>query len=360
MHHALDKLQFISRVLGLRRNAWRRRRLHAGVTLALRAWRQAVQAAHQPMKPILKPPRLAAIDALQGVEKRRRGQVTKHQRHIAKIRLRRGARNQLVVLATHPAGIDHDLIFLLKGYPEGRLDSEIASLIGDVRHECLWVPDRGYDVETYWLLVRRGAFDYYCFLNSFSEILAPDWLAKIHANVSKDGIGIAGATGSWESLYQDLLDAAEGIVHHRGMAGAFHPRNALNWLRLMAKSGFRRAQFDAFPNPHLRSNAFMVSSSIARQLRIGKVRSKENAWKLESGRRGITSQIVAMGKQAIVVDKEGVGYEWKRWADSKTFWQGRQESLLVADNQTRRYQEATAQQQQKLARLAWGAGQVDK
>ena len=260
----------------------------------------------------------------------------------------------------HPAGIDHELIFLLKGFPVGYLDSEIESLIGNVRHECLWVPDLGYDVETYWLLVQQIVSDYYCFLNSFSEILAPDWLAKIHANVSKEGIGIAGATGSWESLYQDLLDAAEEIVQRRGAAVFFHPRHALNWLRLVAKSGFRRAQFDPFPNPHLRSNAFMVSLSIARQLRIGKVRSKENAWKLESGLRGITSQIRAMGKQAIVVGREGVGYEWRRWADSKTFWQGRQEDLLVADNQTRRYQEATVQQRQELARLAWGGERIGK
>lgn len=35
----------------------------------------------------------------------------------------------------HPAGIDHELIFLLKGFPDGYLDSEIESLIASVRHE---------------------------------------------------------------------------------------------------------------------------------------------------------------------------------------------------------------------------------
>ncbi len=254
------------------------------------------------------------------------------------------------------AGIDHDLIFLLKGFPEGFLEPEIKSLIRNVRHDCFWVPDRGYDLETYWLLVGRKVSDYYLFLNSFSEILNADWLAKIYGNASKEGVGIAGATGSWESLYQDQLNAAQDIVRQRGVAGLFHPRVAFNWLRLVAKSGIRRTQFAPFPNPHLRSNAFMISSLCAGQISVGKVRSKENAWRVESGRRGITGQILAMGKRAVVVDSEGTGHEWQRWADSRTFWRGRQEGLLVADNQTRRYQEATDEQREKLTKLAWGPG----
>jgi hypothetical protein len=254
------------------------------------------------------------------------------------------------------AGIDHDLVFLLKGFPEGFVEPEIESLMRNVRHDRLWMPDRGYDLETYWLLVGRKASDYYCFLNSFSEILNAEWLAKIYASASEEGVGIAGATGSWESLYQDHLNAATDIVLQRGVLGLFDPRTAFNWLRLVVKSGIWRTQFSPFPNPHLRSNAFMISSSCARQLIVGRVRSKESAWKVESGRHGITGQILAMGKRAVVVDSEGTGHEWQQWADSRTFWQGRQECLLVADNQTRRYQEATEYQRQNLSRLAWGPG----
>jgi hypothetical protein len=252
------------------------------------------------------------------------------------------------------AGIDHELVFLLKGFPEGFVEPEIESLIRNVRHDRLWAPDRGYDLETYWLLVSRKASDYYCFLNSFSEILNAEWLAKIYASASEKSVGIAGATGSWESLYQDHLNAATDIVRQRGIAGLLNSGAAFNWLRLVAKSGTRRMQFSPFPNPHLRSNAFMISSSCARQLNVGRVRSKESAWKMESGRHGITAQILAMGKRAIVVDIEGTGYEWQQWAESGTFWQSRQECLLVADNQTRRYQEATESQRENLSRLAWG------
>src|SRR5438309_3733454 len=39
-----------------------------------------------------------------------------------------------------------------------------------------------------------------CFLNSHSVILAPDWLASLAAGLEQPEVGLAGATGSWQSL----------------------------------------------------------------------------------------------------------------------------------------------------------------
>jgi hypothetical protein len=42
------------------------------------------------------------------------------------------------------------------------------------------------------------------------------------------------------------------------------------------------------------------------------------------------------------------------WHESEVFWQGRQRNLLVADNQTIRYETVDAAQRTFLSRFAWG------
>jgi hypothetical protein len=61
-----------------------------------------------------------------------------------------------------------------------------------------------------------------------------------------------------------------------------------------------------------------------------------------------------MGLRALVVDRDGIAHEPRRWPDSATFWQGRQERLLVADNQTGAYARGGAERRAILAALAWG------
>lgn len=78
------------------------------------------------------------------------------------------------------------------------------------------------------------------------------------------------------------------------------------------------------------------------------------AYKFESGKKGLTRQILDMGKEVLVVGKDGAGYKMGLWNRSKTFWQDDQENLLVADNQTRSYQNGTMEQRRYLSIMAWG------
>ena len=62
-----------------------------------------------------------------------------------------------------------------------------------------------------------------------------------------------------------------------------------------------------------------------------------DAYLFESGHRSLTRQVLGRGLAVVVVDREGMAYEPADWPSGRTLWQGDQEGLLIADNQTRSY-----------------------
>ena len=83
------------------------------------------------------------------------------------------------------------------------------------------------------------------------------------------------------------------------------------------------------------------------------VRTKSEAYKLESGKHSLTHQVLQAGKRAIVVGRDGIGYDKEQWIFSNTFWQRNQANLLVEDNQTRQYAQGTAETRKRLSLHAW-------
>ncbi|WBY07963.1 hypothetical protein PIB19_22430 [Sphingomonas sp. 7/4-4] len=245
----------------------------------------------------------------------------------------------------HSAGLDHDLIIALKGFETPAQAEPFLDLLSGVDFTPIWVPDRGYDIGTYFHVARAHSRPVYCFLNSKSVIVADGWLAALHAHAIRDEIGLAGATASLESLYSDHLTALQGE-----MAG---PRWRVAIRRSWLNSLRHRLRYPPFPNPHLRTNAFMVREDVWRRVRRGRMISRRDASQFENGWRSITRQVTAMGLDVVVVGRDGRAYKQPEWPMSNTFWQGEQENLLVADNQTEKYAVADFPGRAALNALAW-------
>lgn len=227
----------------------------------------------------------------------------------------------------HPAEAEHRLVLLLKGISRGTVTVRLRELADELNAERLEVPATGLDLDSYLAAARLLEAHTLCFLNSSSEILAEGWLASLSRALEFHGVGLVGATASFESA----LSAA--------------PRP----LRPML-----RRHYQPFPNPHVRTNAFMIERDLMLALDWPRTGRKRLALELESGRGSITRQVWARGLQALVVGRDGTSYECTRWHASRTFRSGSQENLLIADNRTRQYAEADAARRSQLARLAWG------
>jgi hypothetical protein len=119
------------------------------------------------------------------------------------------------------------------------------------------------------------------------------------------------------------------------------------------------AYFPAFPNPHIRANAFMIRRDVFQGVRWPRNPSRLESFRLESGRRSLTRQVLKLGLDAVVVGRDGRRYGVSEWPSSGTFRQNNQENLLVADNHTIEYCTAAAERRRQLAAAAWGANAAE-
>lgn len=255
----------------------------------------------------------------------------------------------------HPAGSAHDLVIVFKGFtpPDDELP-DYQALLGDLPHRALFMLDDGFDIGAYLSAARQLEQHYLCFLNSFSVLLADDWLAKLYRHVQRPGVGVVGATGSFESAFSGYVRAGRAEI-----------RTTAGWRMRVADEFYRVRHllrlwrdFSPFPNYHLRTNAFMLPRRLMLQLRVGALARKREVEQFESGRHGLTRQLSAMRLDALVVGRDGRAYAKEEWPASGTFRSDEQRNLLVADNRTRQYIESAPAFKQLLAEVAWGAEQA--
>lgn len=268
----------------------------------------------------------------------------------------------------YPAGIPHELVLVFKGFRFRRGTGPYDRLVDNLPHRRIYVADYGFDLRPYSKAVAILDYRYLCFLNSFSRILTADWLSKLHRWIGADGVGLVGATGSYQSF-------AASSVEVRRMLQEVGPVEGLRWrINHVLKDpqprmiGQRLAAwllgelalwdparyFPPFPNYHVRTNAFMALRETLTRVRIGLVPLKISAYMYESGFNSLTNQIARLGLRPLVVGRNGDAYEKDRWHLANTFRQGRQENLLIADNQTDIYETSNDEIRAELSKLAWG------
>ncbi|QEE39055.1 MULTISPECIES: hypothetical protein [unclassified Methylobacterium] len=218
------------------------------------------------------------------------------------------------------AGIAHTLYVALKGFASPDHLAATRARFSAINPVFLNLEDNRYDVGAYIDCSKQMAATYICFMNTHAEILAPNWLNNFVAHLRRREVGLVGASGSFESLQLPGLEV------------------------------------ELFPNPHLRTNGFALRRTVLLDLfRDYLIGSKLDAYAFESGRSSLTRRITARGYDVLVVGRNGRGYPPLWWPASDTFRQGRQDNLLIADNQTRRFDDALAPEKSMLLRLAWGS-----
>jgi hypothetical protein len=320
----------------------------------------------------------------------------------------------------HPAGIDHDLVVIYKGFGQSKDLTHARSLIRAIPHMGIELTDTGFDIGAYLVAARQLEHDFLCFVNTFTEVVADGWLLSLYRAASSPAVGIVGAMGSYESLHSTLKlshkvrwlcnEAAiaydERLDHYfdfvtavvckawraRGKgeqlpAGAklLEYAKTLGWrLRSSASAGdffqplasgvpldeqFERrwrtligtgrhfedyARIRTFPNPHIRTNGFMLARRRLLELGFDTPTTKMHACFFESGMHGVTSRLRENGLGAIVVGKDGRGFDVQDWFRSNTYRLGDQSNLLITDNQTRRMSEMPPGSRLTHMRLAWG------
>lgn len=220
----------------------------------------------------------------------------------------------------HPSGIDHKLYIIFKGFYNPEHIKRAKSCFKNLHYESLYFTDDSFDIGAYLDAAKKIDSKYICCLKTSSVILAHNWLLKLYVNLSDSSVGLVGASGSFESLrHNDCKN------------------------------------FPDFPNPHIRSTAFMLKSRyMVKFFANYKIKSKDDAWLFESGQFSLTNLIYAQGKECLIVGKNGRGYSSPFWKVSGTYRFGSQENLLVGDNITKFYMNAPSSFKRTLSFATWG------
>ena len=305
----------------------------------------------------------------------------------------------------HDAGMPHDLIIVRKGLHQlSGSQAALTEMLNGIPHRAVDVLDDGFDIQAYLKVTPYLRHDRVCFLNTFSQIAAGNWLSSLNAPLDRGDVGMSGATGSYESLFTTLfflykvvwLTSVQSIQYSPKIAEQFRELlsgQAQNWLgkrgsiwmqikRELARPIFGRPfntdeieagfgvqwetltrpgaplfpfrDFKPFPNPHLRSNAFMISRQLLIDLDFKLDNTKVAANRFESGPDGLPAGLAQRGLSSVLVGANGVGYEVADWPGSVTFRLGDQANVLVTDNQTRGFAAMSKWQRALHERMTWG------
>jgi hypothetical protein len=261
----------------------------------------------------------------------------------------------------NPGGIEHDLIIVFKGFRLPQDTAEYDELLVPFRHTTLSISDEGFDITAYFAATCRykRRYRYFCFLNSYSVLLDPDWLRKLYEALCSPGVGLVGATGSWISHRASAFVYIRNVLvgrRHQTRVTSGEVRSFWKMIRFKMEAWRRTffyvTHFELYPNYHIRTNAFMISGALIQSCKCP-IKTKSDAYMFESGKTGLTKRILATGRKVLVVGKDGRGYEKEAWRDSKTFFQSDQENLLVADNQTLEYKYGSTERRRYLSSVAW-------
>jgi hypothetical protein len=248
----------------------------------------------------------------------------------------------------HPAGVEHQLIVVLNG--AGRvgpsnadsgsggkaLRTALLTELGGTEHRLIELERPVLDLPAYGLAARQLEHERVCFLNSYSTVLADGWLGQLSHALDDAKVGVVGATGSWESQ-------AEWI---RG--------KPMYWLYQLAMLPRARRDYPRFPNPHIRTTAFMLDRSLLLEAGFEQAADKRDTYLLESGPHSFTRQVLQRGLRPVVVGRDGRAYDITEWPASATYRAGGQRNLLVADRRTHDWERASPRLHRRLSRDAWG------
>ena len=297
------------------------------------------------------------------------------------------------------AGCDHDLVVCVKSR---RPDAEdvVASAFGGIPHTVVRVPDDvGYDLHAYRDVARQIAHEWVCFCNTYTEIVASDWLKTLRAGL--DAFGLVGASGSFQSLasvdelharahwiftYPAAFDAAftrryvcllgsesalSAPLHsltarwRRRVGDALKRRPSVRSLIGLAErtgwaganadpSAWAGVSFPPFPNPHVRTNVFLLARTtfLDAAARLGS--SKLDCYVFESGHEGLSCHVLRSGQALGLAGRDGTLYRVPDWPRSGGFRSGDQGNLLATDNRTAESLTYDPLARELLDYLTWG------
>ena len=229
----------------------------------------------------------------------------------------------------YSSGIEHELYLLIKNRQKNNFDKIINDSFVDCNYKIMPVDNEGFDIGAYYQFAKQVDAKYIFLINTNSFLLTNNWLKKVSIGIEKD-IDLVGTSASYEQL-------------------KLKNKNDNNF-------------FAKFPNPHIRTNGFMIKRKLFIDIvnnYLNKIQKKNfltklDTYRFESGKIGLTSYLLNNNFKISLIGANGRLYNVKNWPVSNTFRLNEQENLLISDRQTRFYDSLQYQKKKYFNYISWG------
>ena len=229
----------------------------------------------------------------------------------------------------YSSGIEHELYLIIKNCSKNSLDKIINDSFVNCNYKIFSVDNEGFDIGAYYQFAKQVDAKYIFLINTNSFLLTNNWLKKISVGIEK-GIDLVGTSASYEQL-------------------KLKNKNDNNF-------------FAKFPNPHIRTNGFMIKrklfidivSNYLNEIQKKNFLTKLDTYRFESGKIGLTSYLLNNDFKISLIGANGRLYNVKNWPVSDTFRLNEQDNLLISDRQTRFYDSLQYHKKKYFAYISWG------
>ena len=272
----------------------------------------------------------------------------------------------------HSVGYEHDLFIIKKGFQEHEeIWNRWTRHLDNISYQIRAYPDRHFVFGYIRNLMEEFPDRYILVCNTSSEILVDNWLDLYmrHANPER----VLGACGAYQSPVPDSESCSQiprlswkafcrSSRRTRKMwlySALGFPTDHLLSSTVIKHSFWNINNYYPFPNPYLRSNAFMVPPRFLELIpywpKSELLQTKEDEWFFESSNFGFSCQVIMAGLELLVVGANGRTYTIQEWPTSNTFCDGDQQNLIIADGHCRSYKNGSVESRQKMRAQIWGS-----
>lgn len=248
---------------------------------------------------------------------------------------------------SHRAGVAHKLFILIKG-PMADESIKIIRKILPENVPIIKLTDEGYDLGSFTEFARYRAESHMFLLNQHSVILVQNWL-KIYNNIlKKTKSKIVASTASMSSLANPYIPKIQNLT-------SFFKCYLINTLKII-RAKFYSWAFLKYPNPHIRTNAILIKTSLwLEYFNDLEFKSKFQCYEIESGKKNFYTFLKKKKEKVLIVRNDGKyvssDLKWKNFVPFRNFNQ--KSKLIISDNQTRFYENATTKKKKQLEKESW-------
>lgn len=240
----------------------------------------------------------------------------------------------------YESGYDHELLICFKGFDTNSANKWKKKISIKFKFFKDYEDKNDFDIGSFFRVANIYNNRLILFLNSYAYPNCKNWLKILIKNYENNSV--VAASGSYGSLSSQCLSFKyKDLSFYQSIKyGLIH----LFFCKL-------------FPNPHIRTSSFLIKARDFLSLKADKDKFIKKIYTnyFESGRSGMSNQLLKKGFKLLVVNSENKKFNLSDWVNSETAFLFNQKKLVISDHRTRQYDRLSKSKKFELTKTNWGS-----